>query len=107
MYQNRQKEANARWREKNKERLKQLDREKYLRNREKILQEAKEKNLEKLRQQPTEPKVVEVKPPREYKFTEVMKVLRKDLRHRLWGICVKQWNDNDWKQYNELKQVST
>jgi hypothetical protein len=99
-YQERQREANKRWRIKNSEFLRQYHREKYLANRERILAQYREKNK---KDKPIKP--VKVKPiQRNYKLFEVLDVLRKDLRHPLWGKSVREWTDNDWRVWENLKQ---
>lgn len=104
-YQERQKEANKIWREKNSDFLKQYHREKYLKNRDTILQRAREKNKKKPKDSNKQvPAVVVVKYPKEYKLFEVLNILRKDLKHRLWGLCVKEWTDRDWAQFQQLKE---
>jgi hypothetical protein len=98
---NNQKEANKRWRIKNAEFLKKYHREKYLKNREVILERYRQKNKLKARKNVEAHEVIEV--PKRYRLFEVIDVLHKDFKHRLWGKCVKEWSDKDWLQFNILK----
>ena len=106
----RQIEANTRWREKNREFLRQYNREKYLKNRDRILNYYREKNLSKKPIKEPKPVMNEPTPPppkREHKLFEILDVLRKDLRHPLWGKSVKEWRDIEWRQFNDLKNLTS
>lgn len=105
-----QSENHKRWRLKNAEFLKQRERERYQENRERILSYYRQKRL--LKKPIKEVKLVEVDAPppllkKEYKLFEILDILRKDLRHQLWGKCVKEWTDRDWFKFNELKNANT
>lgn len=96
-----QREANYRWRIKNREFLKAYDKERYQRNRDKILKDYREKN-------PPKPKKEKVIIPvfiakKEYRLFEITEILKKDLRHRLWYLPIVNWKENDWNQFHELK----
>jgi hypothetical protein len=103
-----QSEYHKRWRLKNAELLKQRERERYQQNRERVLSYCRQKRLSK--KQIKEARIVEVESPRpppkrEYKLFEILDILRKDLRHQLWGKCVKEWTEKDWFKFNELKNA--
>jgi hypothetical protein len=34
---------------------------------------------------------------------EILDVLRKDVKHYLWGKSVINWNETDWHKFNQLK----
>jgi hypothetical protein len=108
-YQERQREANKRWRTKNAEFLKEYHRKRYIAKREQILanyhenyskKPKKERKIKPLKPTKTEGKVVVQK---HMKLSEIIEVLRKDLRHRLWGLCVRDWKESDWEQFQNLK----
>jgi hypothetical protein len=106
-YQDRQREANNRWRIKNAEFLRQYYREKYLANRERILAQYREKNkkdkpIKPVKMKPEEPKPIQ----RCYKLFEVLDVLRLDLRHPLWGKSVREWKESDWIVWENLKNLA-
>jgi hypothetical protein len=106
-YQDRQREANKRWRIKNAEFLRQYQRQKYMENRERILAYYRERNqsskpIKPVKMKPEEPKPIQ----RCYKLFEVLDVLRLDLRHPLWGKSVKEWRESDWQQWENLKNLA-
>jgi len=37
-------------------------------------------------------------------FFEILNVLQKDKRHKLWYKSVKDWNYNDWVEFDKLKK---
>ena len=108
-YQERQREANKRWRINNAEFLRKYHRERYIAKREQILANYHETQSKKPKKEviikPIRPTKAEGKAiiKKQMKLFEIIEVLRKDLRHRLWGICVRDWKENDWEQFQNLK----
>lgn len=77
----------------------------YHRNREHALEKNRQWRLKKQEeeQQIKRETAVKVKQNIGLSLFEILDILRKDVRHYLWGKSVINWNETDWHRFNELK----
>ncbi len=89
------------WYHRNTERIKIYKHEFYLQNREAIL----EKNRKYVRR----PKQINEKPKpckiEKLSLFQILDILKKDYRHRLHKLSVKDWKEKEWQEFNELKSA--
>jgi hypothetical protein len=94
------------WYHRNTERIKVYKHEFFLQNRDAIL-EKNRKYVRKPKQiipildeQPEQLEVIKKMP-----LFQILDILKKDYKHRLHKISVKNWKEKEWQEFNKLKSA--
>lgn len=98
-------ENQKRWYNQNRAKVKDQKKTWYERNREHALAKNREWRLKKHEeeQQIKKSSCEKSKQNIGLSLFQILDILRKDVRHYLWGKSVINWNETDWHKFNQLR----
>lgn len=99
------KENQLRWYHNNKTKVKEQKKSWYERNREHALAKNREWRLKKMEEEQrlNREKNKNTKPNLSLSYFQILDILRKDVKHYLWGKAIVNWNQTDWYNFNQIK----